>query len=525
MASAGLSEELSCSICLSIYTNPVMLTCGHNFCKDCITSSLDSGRETSGIYTCPECRAVFNEHPSLQRNLKLCNIVEHFLSTQPKPKVTEVFCTYCVSSPVLAVKTCLLCEASLCDIHLGAHSKSSFHVLIEPTASMEGQKCSVHNELFKYFCYQDSAFLCGTCSLEGNHNGHQVELLNDASEKMKVKLLDVLKKITLKKDETEKDLQRLRVTKQGVQAKAAGIKDRITALFNDIREELTALENKILSELMRQEQKISLPLTDKIQKLEIETKDLYKKILQTKELCSNPDPLTLLKDSVNITAPGKDHYRNTRHHLSHVDLNEERIAVTLQDAFFKLLQTIPELKEKRGFHVCDDSDMILNVNTANLYIALSQDLRKASYSSSEKSRPHHPERFTTIQVLSTRKFSTGKHYLKVQTSDIGNWSVGLTYNSVKRKGNISYAGKNNKSWCINFSDDDLTAEHDNDEEDINSYSCSSGLGVYLDYEGGILSFYELSKPIKHLHTFTASFTEPLYAVFYVHDGGWIRIGD
>ncbi|KAM4675139.1 E3 ubiquitin/ISG15 ligase TRIM25-like [Discoglossus pictus] len=521
MASAGLSKELSCFICLGIYTNPVMLTCGHNFCKDCITSSLDSGRETSGIYTCPECRAVFNKRPSMLRNLKLCNIVEHYLSTQPKPKGTGVFCTYCVSSPVLAVKTCLHCEASLCDIHLGAHSKSSFHVLIEPTASMEGQKCSVHNELFEYFCYQDSAFLCGTCSLEGNHNGHQVELLNDAFEKMKVKLLDVLEKITLKRNETEKDLQRLRVTKQGVQGKAAGIKDRITALFNDIREELTALENKILSELMRQEEMILFPLSDKIQKLEIETNDLYKKILQTKELCSNPDPLTLLKDSVNITAPGKGHYENAWHH---VDLNEW-IVVTLQDAFFKLLKTIPELKEKRGLHVCDDSDMILNVNTANLNIALSEDLRKASHCSSEKSRPHHPERFTTTQVLSTREFSTGKHYWKVQTSDIGEFSVGLTYNSVKRKGERSYTGKNNKSWCLNWAGNRLTADHDNDAEDIPSYSCISGLGVYLDYEGGILSFYELSEAIKHLHTFTASFTEPLYAAFYLDYGGWIRIGD
>lgn len=58
----------------------------------------------------------------------------------------------------------------------------------------------------------------------------------------------------------------------------------------------------------------------------------------------------------------------------------------------------------------------------------------------------------------------------------------------------------------------------------NKFTCQA-LGVYLDYEAGHLSFYELSDPIRHLHTFNATFTKPLHAVFRLwldsYGGAWM----
>ncbi|XP_075434160.1 E3 ubiquitin/ISG15 ligase TRIM25-like [Ascaphus truei] len=524
MASAALSEELSCSICLNIYTNPVMLTCGHNFCQDCIAKTFDSQRR-SGVYSCPDCRAAFRQRPSLKRNLKLCNIVEHYCcSTQPKQEETGIFCTYCVDSPVHAVKTCLHCEASLCDIHLKTHNKSVNHILTEPTASLEDRKCSTHNELVKYFCCSDSTFICRICSQHKKHKGHQVVTLHEAFEKKKVELCKSLKKLTLNKGESEKQLQQLQGRRKVVQGKTMGIKDRVTALFGDIREQLAIIENKVLNDVTRQEEQVLLPLSDIIQKLEIETQDQHKKILQMEKLCNITDPITFLKESLIDTNPGKVNYKKSDPACDE-HLDEVRIAVTLHRALSKLSDILPNLRAIRGFHVGDASDMILNVNTADVNIDLSQDLKKASYCLIEKSRPHHPLRFTTQQVLSTRKFSSGQHYLEVETSDVGEWSVGVTYNSVKRKGNSSYIGKNSKSWCLTWAneDEELTADHDNEAEYLDSFESVQDLGIYLDYEGGLLSFYELSEPIRHIHTFTATFTEPLYAAFYVDDDAWIKI--
>ncbi|MEE6527291.1 hypothetical protein FKM82_028569 [Ascaphus truei] len=523
MASAALSEELNCIICLNIYTNPVMLTCGHNFCQDCIAKSLDSQRG-SRVYTCPDCRAEFLQRPSLKRNLKLGNIVEHYRSSLPKLEDTVVFCTYCVDSPVPAVKTCLHCEASMCHIHLKTHSKSINHILTEPTAFLEDRKCSIHNELVKYFCLSDSTLICVTCSQHKKHKGHQVELLNEAFEKKKVELCDFLKKLTLKKGENEKRLQRLQKRRKGVQGKAMGIKDRVTELFVNIREHLSILEKKVLKEVTSQEEQVLRPLSDLIQKMEIETKNLHEKILQIKKLCSITDPVSLLKEQSTNTNPEKGHYRKTDP-AGDDNLDEVKIAVTLQSALHKLSDILPELKATSGFHVEDTSDIILNVNTADINIALSLDLKNATYCKKEKSRPPHPERFTTQQVLSTRKFSSGQHYWEVKTSDVGDWSVGVTYNTIKRKGDTSFIGNNCKSWCLDWVNEDkkFTANHDNEKEDLDSLVPVHDFGIYLDYEGGLLSFYELSEPIRHLHTFTANFTEALHAAFYVDNDGWIII--
>uniref|UniRef100_A0A8C5QYB4 Uncharacterized protein n=1 Tax=Leptobrachium leishanense TaxID=445787 RepID=A0A8C5QYB4_9ANUR len=113
-------DELNCSICLNIYTDPITLGCGHSFCKLCIGNELDKEKE-SGIYSCPECRAEYRKRPKLQRNMTLCNIVERCRSTQPGENVTGI-------------------TSSLCEAHLKVHSQSAQHVLTEATTSLDHWK-------------------------------------------------------------------------------------------------------------------------------------------------------------------------------------------------------------------------------------------------------------------------------------------------------------------------------------------------------------------------------------------------
>ncbi|XP_069619161.1 E3 ubiquitin/ISG15 ligase TRIM25-like [Ranitomeya imitator] len=207
MASAGLRKELECSICLSLYTDPVTLRCGHNFCRDCIDQVLNT-RDESGDYSCPECREKFRRRPALIRNITLSNVVENFLSTQPhQEEITGICCTYCIHSPVPAVKSCLQCEASLCEKHLKLHSKGPEHVLTDPSTSLETRKCSVHKKILEYYCTEDDACICVSCSLVGEHRGHRVEMMNEASEKKKEKLRNVLQKLITKRMKTEERVQ------------------------------------------------------------------------------------------------------------------------------------------------------------------------------------------------------------------------------------------------------------------------------------------------------------------------------
>ncbi|XP_040291705.1 E3 ubiquitin/ISG15 ligase TRIM25-like [Bufo bufo] len=296
MATAGLRKELECSICLNLYTNPVTLRCGHNFCRVCIDQVLNT-QEESGVYFCPECRAEFRERPALQRNITLCNIVENFLSTQPhQEEVTGICCTYCIHSPVPAVKSCLMCEASLCDNHLRVHSKSAEHVLTEPSTSLESRKCSVHKKILEYYCTKDAACICVSCSLAGEHRGHRVEMLDEASQKKKEKLKNVLQKLITDRMKTDERVKSLEDHWVKALAKAAGEEKRVIALFKGIRGQLDDLEKKVLRDISRQEEQVSLSLSDIIEKLEIKKDELSRKMRHIEGLCNMTDPLTVLQE-------------------------------------------------------------------------------------------------------------------------------------------------------------------------------------------------------------------------------------
>ncbi|XP_075439955.1 E3 ubiquitin/ISG15 ligase TRIM25-like [Ascaphus truei] len=525
MASAGLREELTCPICLSTYTQPVMLRCGHNFCQGCIGSVWDS-QGGSGLYTCPECRAEFQERPALQRNLKLCNIAERFLSTQPEQEEAVIFCTYCVTSSVPAAKTCLHCDASLCDIHLERHSKSEEHVLSEPTTSLKTRKCPVHKEILKCYCTEDAACICLSCCVFGEHRGHQVESLNEASEKKKVKLRHVLEKLTTVREETEKRAQSLQERRREAQEKAAGETARVTALIRDIREQLEVLEKRVLSEITRWEEQVSLRVSDLIQQLEIKKDELSRKMLHIEELSNITDPLTVLQGRESDNADlcdaeeggNEDREREGNKVPAVGDLYEVLISLTLQ----RLADIVTDLKAKSGFCVQGDSCILLDVNTAANNVSVSGDLKTASWSVTGQLRPNTPERFGDNQVLSSGSFSSGQHYWEVEISDSGSRGVGISYPCIVRKGGQSIIGYN-KSWGLYMWGNYHAVIHNSIRTRIYPESPVQRLGIYLDYEAGRLSFYQLCDQVRHLHTVTATFTEPLHAAFCVWDNGWVRI--
>ncbi|KAM8962475.1 E3 ubiquitin/ISG15 ligase TRIM25-like [Pelodytes ibericus] len=336
MASAELREELDCSVCLHIYTDPVMLSCGHNFCRVCMGNVLDT-QEGSGVYTCPECRAEFQERPALHRNLTLCNIAERFRANETKLEDSGIFCTYCVYTPAPAAKTCLHCEASLCEVHLKAHTTSTQHVLTEPTKSIEDRKCSLHQRLIEYYCSEDAACVCVSCCLAGEHKGHQLELLSEAAEKKKEKLREVLEQLTSKSEETEKKIQSLQDRRKEGQAKACGVSERVGSLFRDIRNQLEFLERRVLLEISWQSVQVSLKVSDLLLRMETKKEDLGKKMSSVERLYDTPDPITLLQGREPADSEGEEDGGDET--MSDVgDLDEVRISVTLQTALADILK-------------------------------------------------------------------------------------------------------------------------------------------------------------------------------------------
>ncbi|XP_063785117.1 E3 ubiquitin-protein ligase TRIM39-like [Pseudophryne corroboree] len=513
MASADLRQELDCSICLSIYTDPVTMRCGHNFCRVCIDHMLDTQEEWKEAYTCPECRATSRRRPVLQRNITLCNIVGSFQSTWPDQEETGIFCTYCIHSPVPAAKSCLLCEASLCDKHLRVHSKSSEHVLCDPTTALGNRKCSVHKKILEYYCTEDAACICVSCRLDGEHLGHNVESLDEASEKKKEKLRNVLQKLTTKRAETEKRVQSLQECRREDQGKAAGVTETVTALFRDIRRQLEDLEKRVLSEISRQEQRVSLSVSDLIQQLEIKKDELSGKMRHIEELCNMSDPVTVLQEPDTgdlCDTEDTGGYDTQVRGAGHLDVG------LISGSLHTLSDIITGINT--GIYVQQPTDLLLDVTTAGNNIQISGDQKSASWSHRNLNHPVTPERFEDDQVISTRGFSSGRHYWEVDVSKSVMWRVGMCYPSIDRREWQSDIGYNNKSWCLCRYNNQYSVIHDSTVIQLPEDIPCDRVRVYLDYEAGQMSFYSLCDPIRHLHTYTATLTEPLHAALWVGRG-------
>ncbi|OCT90950.1 hypothetical protein XELAEV_18019568mg [Xenopus laevis] len=516
MAAANLRDELNCSICLSIYTDPVTLPCGHNFCRVCIGKLLGS-HEGSGAYSCPECRAEYQECPSLHKNRTLGNIAEQYLSTHPEQNGTGIYCTYCIHSPVPAAKSCPLCEAFLCDDHLKVHSKSAEHVLMEPTTSMRNRKCSAHHKVLEYYCCEDSVSICVSCWVAGEHRGHRVELLSEASEKKKEKLRNVLEKLGPEREENEREVQRLQELKREVEEKSAGETEKVTALFRGIREQLEVLEKQLQSDISRQKKELSLYFWDLMEQLEIKKDELSRKIRHIEELCNMADPLTVLQERESHGAADNEGGRDDIKVPAVGDLDVDLISETLLTGLAAIVTGV-----KGRIYGQEATDLLLDINTAGDHVSVSGDRKSASYSRTDQRRPQTPERFQVPQALSTRGFSSGQHYWEVEVSELGYWRLGVTYSNVERGGGQSWIGNNNMSWCLYRWGSSYLVIHDRNETKLPHGPSCRRIRISLDYEAGRLSFYELSEPIRHLHTFTATFTEPLHAAFLALDS-WVRI--
>ncbi|XP_068105862.1 E3 ubiquitin-protein ligase TRIM39-like [Hyperolius riggenbachi] len=501
MASADVTSELRCTICMDIYRDPVTLPCGHSFCRGCITQAWDH-QEDLQEYKCPECQKRYLNRPQLVRNTRLHNICEAFHATETDQEQTGVFCNYC-DFPVPATKSCLQCETSLCDHHLRKHDRSGEHTLLPPTPDLGKRKCSVHKEILKYYCTEDASYLCVTCRLDGEHRGHQMETLQEASEEKKKKLRNDLQTLMAETEEAEKRVQSLEERRRKAQEKADGETERVTALFRDLRRRLEELEKRVLSDIMRQVQYYD----DIIRKREIKKAELSRKMRHIEELCNMTDPLTVLQESDTGDLCDTEDRHDKQFH-DEGDLDVAGISNTLHTGLADIMSAVTG----EIYIPIQPADILLDVTTASNRLHIS-DNRKTASMTPKQNRPGTSERFKHWpQVLSSRSFSSGRHYWEVDVGGSDNWRVGMCYPSIDRRGQ-SGIGYNDKSWGLcRYSGNQYSVRHDMKDIELPDGIPSDRVRIYLDYEAGQISFFALCDPIRHLHTFTATFTEPLHAV-------------
>ncbi|XP_053176852.1 tripartite motif-containing protein 59 [Scomber japonicus] len=135
----NLEEDLTCSVCYCLFSDPRVLPCSHTFCKSCLDNLLQVSTNYS-IWRplrlplkCPNCRSVVELPPTgvdaLPINVSLRAIIEKYqLDSEPRPPT--------------------------CQEH--------------------------HRQPLNMYCIQDRQLICGLCLTVGDHQGHTIDDLQAA---------------------------------------------------------------------------------------------------------------------------------------------------------------------------------------------------------------------------------------------------------------------------------------------------------------------------------------------------------
>lgn len=166
----------------------------------------------------------------------------------------------------------------------------------------------------------------------------------------------------------------------------------------------------------------------------------------------------------------------------------------------------------------DACDISFDPDTAHRYLRLQEDNRKVTNTTPwEHPYPDLPSRFVHWrQVLSPQSLYLHRYYFEVEISGAGTY-VGLTCKGIDRKGeerNGCISG-NNFSWSLHWNGKEFTAWHSDTETPLKA-SPFRRLGIYVDFPGGILSFYGVEPDAMTLiHKFECKFSEPVYPAFWL----------
>ncbi|XP_052348179.1 E3 ubiquitin-protein ligase TRIM39-like isoform X2 [Oncorhynchus keta] len=528
-SSSLLSEEqFLCSICLDVFTEPVSIPCGHNFCKACISGYWD----TSDLYQCPMCKKNVDKRPDLFVNTFISEMAAQFRQTvevkttsspdQCPAMIVEVSCDFCTGMKVKALKSCLVCQTSYCETHLEPHQRVPAlkrHKLINPVENLEDRMCKTHDRLLELFCRTDQTCVCVLC-LKTDHMTHDTVPLEEAYGERKAELGKTETEVQQMIQERLKKVQEIKhsvdLSQKDAEREISDSVQVFTALVRSIERSQTEL-----IEVIEEKQKAAERQAEGLIKdLEQEITDLQRRSTELEQLSHTEDHLHLLQScpSLCIPPPTKDWSRISVH--SDLCVGTVRRAVSqVEETLNKEMEKLPEVKLKRIQQYA--VDVTLDPDTAHPNSILSEDGKQVKHGDTWTNRPNTPKRSDkSVNVLGKEGFSSGRFYYEVTVQGKTKWELGVARESINRKGKITLSPYNGY-WTVWLRNGEQYKALSSPCVLLHLREKPQKVGVFVDYEEGQVSFYDVEAR-SHIYSFTGcTFTEKLYPYFNpcLNDGG------
>uniref|UniRef100_A0A672IER1 Uncharacterized protein n=1 Tax=Salarias fasciatus TaxID=181472 RepID=A0A672IER1_SALFA len=206
MASSLLVEDLTCSVCLSIFTDPVTLQCGHSFCRWC------AGEVLAVQPRCPQCcQAVVTEAQDLPSSFILKSLAEKARGDW-------------------SLQTDRLATLLMTDL------------------------CPEHEEKLKLFCITDQQLTCIICRDSEKHERHKFKPIKEADAALRKELETFLQNVSgdISAVEGLADRQREEISKS--RKKSENLMTQISNQFREMHQFLTRREKQIENELKQKQE-------------------------------------------------------------------------------------------------------------------------------------------------------------------------------------------------------------------------------------------------------------------------------
>ncbi|CAL8284645.1 unnamed protein product [Arctogadus glacialis] len=470
MACANTSwseENFSCSICLDVFSSPVTTACGHNFCRTCVTKFWDEQVQ----YKCPVCNEIFHTRPDLR-----C-----VLSLTAKPTWSHI--------RVAGLKK---------------------HRLVEPMDRLEDRMCKKHDRLLELFCQTEQVCVCLLCTVT-DHKSHPVVPLKEEYEVKTAQLgkieAEVLQMIQERKQKIKEIKDTVELSNKDADREIAQGGQVFTALIGCVekgREEFNqTVQEKLKSTVKRAE--------DLIKELEQEIEDLTNRSSKVKRLSHTEDHLHFLQTfrSLKDPPPTRDWTTVEVRPPSYVGALRRSLD-QLEETLNTEMKKLPgdaELKRVQQYEV----DVTLDPDTAHTRLILSEDGKQVHDGGVEKELPDNPKRFTKyIFVLTRQSFSSGRFYFEVQVKDNTAWRLGVARESIDRTGRPEWTPETGY-WTLWYYKG-VFLFRDNPAVRLPLRAGLQKVGVFVDYDEGLVSFYDVEARV-HIYSATGcTFTEPLYPI-------------